>query len=77
MEQELEVRGAGHVILSDGRGIPGQYANCRLVLDEAGQVLRVEPLVPPEPSVLPQEQTSEQEQTSVETKKNGRGGKQP
>lgn len=74
MEQELEVRGAGHVILPDGRGIPGQYANCRLVLDEAGQVLRVEPLVPPDPSVQAQEQTSEQEQTSVETK-NGRGGK--
>lgn len=46
---KIEVRGAGSVTLPDGRGVPGLFANCVVVVDpDSGSVLRVEPFPQPE-----------------------------
>jgi hypothetical protein len=43
--QIIDVVGGGHVVLPDGRGIPGSFANCRLVLNtDTLEIVRSEPL---------------------------------
>lgn len=61
-EQSIEVLGGGHIVLPDGRGIPGMYANCRLIYDaETLQPLRVEPLSRPPDELKAEDRATVQE----------------
>ena len=53
-EKSIEVRSGGHVVLPDGRGIPGTYANCLLFYDdETAQPIRIEPIPIVYPEIRP------------------------